>query len=70
MYKFEADLAKNEMSIDVIDARRFGAAIQKASRLLEQEAGCYKLTNKTYYLETMAFLKKMASRLTATPKED
>lgn len=70
MYKFEKDLAKNEMSIDVVDARRFGAAIQKAARLLEQEAGCYKLTNEPYYQDTMTFLQKMADRLTAKPKED
>ena len=70
MYQFEKDLAKNELSIDVINARRFGAAIQKAARLLEQEAGCDKLTKEPYYQDTVTFLQKMAERLTAKPKED
>ena len=70
MYKFEKDLAKNEMSMTVVDARGFGAAIRKAARLLEQEAGAYKLTDEQYYLDTQAFLEQMASRLTGEPKED
>ena len=70
MYKFEKDLAKNEMSMAVVDARRFGAAIRKAARLLEQEAGAYKLTDEQYYLDTQAFLELMASRLRGEPKED
>lgn len=67
MYKFEKDLAKNEMSMAVVDARRFAVGIRKAAQLLEQEAGAYKLTDEQYYLDTQAFLEQMANRLTAKP---
>lgn len=70
LYKFEQDLAKNELSMAVIDARRFAVGVRKAMRILEEEAGCYKLTNEPYYLDTQAFLERMANRLTAKPKED
>ena len=69
-YKFERDLAKNEMSIDVIDARRFGKAVKEAMHGLSVEARCYGLMYEPYYRETMAFLELMANRLTAKPKED
>lgn len=64
-YKFENDLEKNQLSMDVIDARRFGKAIKEAIHGLELEARCYALQEEPYVLETMAFLKQMASRLTA-----
>ena len=63
--KFETDLENNLMSMEVVDARRFGAAVREAMQSLEREAKCYKLTNKDYYLYTQAFLKRMAERLTA-----
>ena len=68
-YKFERDLAKNELSMDVIDARRFGKAVKEAMDGLELEARCYCLLDEPYYRETMAFLEQMANRLTAKPKE-
>lgn len=68
-YKFENDLEKNQLSIDVIDARRFGKAIKEAIHGLELEARCYSLQEEPYVLETMAFLEEMASRLTAKNKE-
>ena len=64
-YKFETDLENNMMSIEVVDARRFAVAIRKAMQLLEHEAGCYKLHNEQYYLDTQRFLKAMAERLDA-----
>lgn len=64
MYKFEKDLAKNEMSIDVINARRFAAAVQQAMRLLEQEARCYGLTDEGYYLDVQEHLERTHRYLT------
>lgn len=70
MYKFEADLAKNEMSIAVVDARRFAVGVRKAMEILRNTAGAYRLTNEPYYLDTQAFLEQMEARLSANPKED
>ena len=70
MYKFEQDLAKNEMSVAVVDARRFGKAVKEAIDGLALEARCYSLLDEPYYKETMDFLEQMANRLTANPKED
>lgn len=68
MYKFEKDLARNEMSIDVVDARRFGKAVEEAMHGLTVEARCYGLLDEPYYQDTMAFLQSMAERLTAKSK--
>lgn len=64
-YKFETDLENNLMSIEVVDARRFAAAVRQAISLLEREAGCYRLHNERYYLDTQIFLTEMAERLEA-----
>lgn len=62
-YKFEEDLERNKMSMEVVDARRFGYAIRKAMQYLERDAKCYMLTKELYYLDTQAFLEQMAMRL-------
>jgi hypothetical protein len=62
--KFQQDLANNEMSIDVVNARRFAAAVQQAMRLLEQEARCYGLTDEGYYLDVQEHLERMHRFLT------
>lgn len=66
-YKFERTLEKNLVDMSVIDARRFGAAVRSAMRELNGAAGCHKLYNEDYYLDTQAFLEQMASRLSAEP---
>ena len=65
MYEFEKDLQNNELSIAVVNARRFGAAVRQAMHLLEREAGCYRLYNEQYYKDTQAILEEMATRLQA-----
>ena len=70
MYKFEKDIERNMMSMDVVDARRFGVAVREAMRVLEREALCYKLTNEQYYLDTQIFLRKMAERLEAPHQQE
>lgn len=62
--KFQQDLANNEMSIDVVNARRFAAAVQQAMRLLEQEARCYGLTDEDYYLDVQEYLERTHRYLT------
>lgn len=64
-YEFEKCLERNEMSVSVVDARRFGRAIRDAMRMLKLEASCYRLTKELYYLEVQAFLEQMAVRLEA-----
>lgn len=65
MYEFEKSLQNNELSMAVIDARRFGAAVWKAMELLRNEASIYKLHNEQYYKDTQAILEEMATRLEA-----
>ncbi len=69
MYDFEKDLANNEMSMKIVNARRFGAAVRKAMRFLEDEAHCYYLLREPYYQDTKAFLEQMAARLEADPQQ-
>lgn len=64
-YKFERTLEKNLVDMSVIDARRFGAAVRSAMRELKRAAGCYKLQNEDYYLDTQSFLEQMSSCLSA-----
>lgn len=64
-YDFEHDLAKNQMSMEVMDARRFARAIRSSMQDLKREAGCYKLQGEDYYEDTQSFLEKMATRLEA-----
>ena len=65
MYRFEKDLLNNEMSVAVVNARRFGVAVRQAMDLLKREAGCYRLQNEPYYMDTQAILEEMATRLEA-----
>lgn len=65
-YDFEKDIENNELSMAVVNARRFGAAIRKAMATLEQDAGCYSLTREPYYADVQNFLGQMANRLEAT----
>lgn len=67
-YKFENDLEKNQLSMAVVDARRFGKAVEEAIHGLELEIRCYGLQEEPYVLETMAFLERMANRLTFKDK--
>lgn len=69
-YPFEKDLAKGEMSVKVIDARRFGVAVRKAMELLRREAGCYRMTEEPYYKDVQAYLEQLAARLVDNPKEN
>ncbi len=69
MYEFEKYLAKNSLDISVINARRFAVAIRQAMKLLQREAGCYKLNNEPYCVEINAYLEQMATRLEATPSD-
>ena len=69
-YPFERDLAKGEVSVKVIDARRFGVAIRKAMELLRREAGCYRMTEEPYYKDVQAYLEQLAARLVDNPKEE
>lgn len=55
----------NEIRMDLIDARRFAAAIREAIGRLERSAGCYKLREKSYYLEVKEYLTKKAEALEA-----
>lgn len=66
-YEFEKDLERNELSMSVVNARRFSRAIRDALDGLELEARCYGLKDEDYYLEAKAFLEKMAVRLEARP---
>lgn len=66
-YKFEEDLANNLLSIDVVDARRFGVAMRAVMRDLEQTAKYYNLTKEPYYRHVQAYLDRMAVRLEAKP---
>lgn len=69
-YEFEKDLERNELSMSVVNARRFSRAIRDALDGLELEARCYGLKAEDYYLEAKAFLEKMAVRLEARPQEE
>ncbi len=69
VFQFEKDLSRNELSMDVINARRFAVAVRKAMDILQQEAACYHLTNEDYYQETLVSLGEMAVRLEAQPKQ-
>lgn len=64
-YKFEERLEQNLLSMEVVDARRFGRAIREVMDDLEREARCYGLTEADFYLDTKAFLEQMATRLEA-----
>lgn len=64
-YKFEERLEQNLLSMEVVDARRFARAVREAMDDLEREAKCYGLTEADFYLDTKAFLEKMAVRLEA-----
>ena len=54
----------------VINARRFAAAIRQAMKDLQREAGCYKLNNEPYCVETNAYLEQMATRLESNLQDD
>ena len=64
-YDFEKYLKENKLDISVIQARRFAVAVRKAIQEIDQAAGCYKLTNEPYYLETKTFLEEKLARLEA-----
>lgn len=56
-------LENNEINLELIDKRRFANAIREAIGHLDQAAGCYRLYEKSYYLETKHFLEKQALSL-------
>lgn len=64
-YNFEQCLENNRMAMSVVNARRFAEAVRKAIQEIDQAAGCYKLTNEPYYLETKTFLEEKLARLEA-----
>ena len=55
----------DELSIDLIDARRFATAIREAIDCLDRSAGCYRLHEKSYYLEVKEYLEAKAKELEA-----
>lgn len=56
-------MEQNELSVDLIDRKRFAKAIREAMDCLDQTASCYKLTEKSYYLEVKEFLENRADHL-------
>ena len=64
-YEFEKDLDRNELSMSVVNARRFSRAVRDALDGLELEARCYGLKNEDYYLTTKAYLERLEARLKA-----
>ena len=68
-YKFEKDIERNRMSMDVVNARRFARAVREAIDGLEHEARCYGLKEEDYYLDAKVFLEDLERRLSAKPGE-
>lgn len=66
-YEFEKALERNEMTMSVVNARRFAKAVLEARNGLEWEAVYYGFEKEDYYLDTKEFLENMVARLEAKP---